>query len=494
MCRSQRFADLGICYVMSDQANAEKEPKNGTLGVFRKFMVFRHSLRVQLLGFVLLTLLITLCLNLYVSFRSASAAADLVSDQMLTASARVIAEAVRMDEAGTLNGDIPPAALEMFDTGYGDQVFYRVMTPWGNLIAGYPDLPIPEVTRSGEEIFFRGRPMRAVVLSHPVVGLEADGVISVVVAVTLNSHTAIRRNLWFSDFTNQLILVVVAGAALVLALRWGLGPVLRLRDEVRARGRENLAPLSPAMVQLELRPLVLALNDYMERVQNQMAAQRRFVANAAHQLRTPLALIATQASVAAREARPEGRNEALAAIQKSTRQVTRLAGQLLTLSRAEPGSRRPRSEAVDLSATARRVLENLAETALRREIDLGLEAERPVYVTGDGTMLGEMVVNLVDNALTYTPAGGAVTVCVRQIGSSAILTVEDNGPGIPDHERQQVFERFYRVMGTQGEGSGLGLAIVREVVDAADGKVILDHSPSGGLFVTITFPVASGKG
>jgi two-component system sensor histidine kinase TctE len=183
------------------------------------------------------------------------------------------------------------------------------------------------------------------------------------------------------------------------------------------------------------------------------------------------------------------RDEALQALQKSTRQVTRLAGQLLTLSRAEPGSRRPRADTVDLAAVARSVLENAAEEALRRNIDLGLDNDGPVRVTGDATMLGEMVVNLVDNALRYTPPGGAVTVTVRSPRNTAVLIVEDTGPGIPEGERTHVFERFYRVMGTQAEGSGLGLAIVREVVDGAAGSVELRDREGGGLLVAVTLPL-----
>jgi two-component system sensor histidine kinase TctE len=298
-----------------------------------------------------------------------------------------------------------------------------------------------------------------------------------------------RRRLWLSDFTKQLALVLLAGLVTIIGLQRGLAPVLRLRDAVRERGRQRLDPLDPHMVQNELRPLVHALNDHMERVQNQMAAQRRFVSNAAHQLRTPLALISTQASVAARETDSARRDEALQALRSSTRQVTRLASQLLTLARAEPGSRRPRDDTIDLADTARRVLENLAEEALRHNIDLGLEAgEMPVRIEGDGTMLREMLVNLVDNALRYTQPGGRVTVGIGREGDTALLWVEDNGPGIPEAERAQVFERFYRIMGTEPEGSGLGLAIVREVVDGADGSVALGEAAGGGLLVRVRLP------
>ena len=447
------------------------------------------SLRAQLFAWVVLTLIGAICINLYLSFRSADATADLVTDRTLLASARVIAEATHVDASGTVQIDIPPAALEMFDTGYGDRVFYQVVTAWGNLIAGFPDLPRPKRDFSGEDMTFRTDGVRVLMLSHPVVGLDQDSTISVAVAVTHNSQYAMRRRLWLSDFAKQLALVLLAGLVTIIGLQRGLTPVLRLRDAVRERGRQRLDPLDPHMVQNELRPLVHALNDHMERVQNQMAAQRRFVSNAAHQLRTPLALISTQAGFAARETDDIRRDEALTALRSSTRQVTRLASQLLTLSRAEPGSRRPRSDTIDLAETARRVLETLAEEALRRNIDLGLEVnEAAVHIEGDGTMLREMLVNLVDNALRYTQPGGRVTVGVGREGDTALLWVEDNGPGIPEAERGQVFERFYRIMGTEPEGSGLGLAIVREVVDGAGGSVRLDDAPGGGLLVSVRLP------
>ena len=467
--------------------NDETLPSGGRLG--RAVNALRNSLRAQLFAWVVLTLIGAICINLYLSFRSADATADLVTDRTLLSSARVIAEAVHVDGSGTVQIDIPPAALEMFDTGYGDRVFYQVVTAWGNLIAGFPDLPHPKREQVGEDTTFRADGIRALMLNHPVVGLDQDSTVSVTVAVTHNSQYAMRRRLWLSDFTKQLVLVLVAGLVTIIGLQRGLAPVLRLRDAVRERGRQRLDPLEPDMVQNELRPLVHALNDHMERVQNQMAAQRRFVSNAAHQLRTPLALISTQASVAARETDSSRRDEALLALRSSTWQVTRLASQLLTLSRAEPGSRRPRNDTIELTDTARRVLENLAEEALRRNIDLGLETdETPVHIEGDGTMLREMLVNLVDNALRYTPAGGRVTVGVGRKDDTALLWVEDNGPGIPEAERAQVFERFYRIIGTEPEGSGLGLAIVREVVDGAGGSVTLGEAAGGGLLVSVRLP------
>ncbi|NKK01168.1 sensor histidine kinase [Rhizobium leguminosarum bv. viciae] len=458
-------------------------------GAWQAIRLLGASLRIQLLAWIFLTLIGAICINLYLSFLTANATANLILDQTLMASARVIAEDVTVDESGAAQIDIPPAALEMFDTGFQDRVFYRVITAWGNLVAGFPDLTESTRPGIGEEAVFHDSPVRLLTLYHPLVGLKQQGDIAVTVAATRNGWTAMRDRLWLSDFSKQLVLVLLAGTVTIVGLQRGLAPVLRLRDAVRDRGRERLDPLSLDIVQTELRPLVATLNDHMERVQNQIAAQRRFVANAAHQLRTPLALIAMQASVAAREADPARREEALQSLRTSTRLMTRLASQLLTLSRAEPGSRRPRSDRIDFAATVRQILEYHAEEALGRGMDLGLEAdEQPIFVEGDGTMLREMVVNLVDNALRYTPRGGTVTVRTTREGDEAVLQIEDSGPGIPEGERDHVFERFYRIVGTQAEGSGLGLAIVREVVTGAGGNVTLRDATTGGLLLTVRIP------
>lgn len=461
----------------------------------------RGSLRAELLTWVMLTLLGVLGLNLVISYYQARSTARLVTETMLTGSARMIAEAVRVDETGNASFSLPPAALEMFDTGNGDRVYFQVLTAWGSLLAGTSALTLPSRPLIGETMELRGAPVRVLMLQHPVVGLgqeatsrtsaNEEGIITVGIAVTLNRETAMWHDMWLSDFYSQTGLVLVAGLVTAFGLRRGLAPVLRLRDRVIATRREALEPIDPALVQSELQPLVEALNGYMGRVRLQMEAQRRFVANAAHQLRTPLTLLSTQASVAARETDPAQRHDALIALTRSTRQVSRLASQLLTLTRAEPGSRAPRSEHISMVEVAERVLEAHAGEALERGIDLGLEVEAPAaetIVIGDGTMLREMVVNLVDNALRYTPAPGEVTVTVAGTEDRVILSVEDSGPGIPEGERAQVFERFYRVIGTQQEGSGLGLAIVREVVTGAGGAVTLGASRHGGLGVKVDLP------
>lgn len=456
------------------------------------------SLRLQLLRWLLLPLAGLVAVNVFTSWRQAGATADLVTDRTLDASVRAIAEDVRIDR-GVIDAIVPPVALEMFDTGHRDRVFYRVDTAAGRLLTGYPDLPLPEPPpKASAPVHFtgsyRGNDLRLAALSYPLVGATDGERVTVVVGVTLAGHAAMVRELWVGGFGQQLILLVAAGVLVIIGLGRGLAPLMRLREAVMEKGRDDLSPLPDHAVQSELRPLVAALNTYMGRVAGQMAAQRRFVANAAHQLRTPLALLSTQVAFARRTGEAAERAEALAGAEESTRRLARLAAQLLTLSRAEPGSRRPRDEDIDLAQSARQVLEGLAHLAVERDIDLGLDVNAPAVTRGDGAMMREAVVNLVDNALRYTPKGGTVTVTVDggagEAGSEAVLVVEDSGPGIPLEERDKVFERFYRVLGTPGEGSGIGLSIVREVVDGAGGTLILGTAAAGGLRVEMRLPGA----
>jgi two-component system sensor histidine kinase TctE len=449
------------------------------------------SLRVQLVSWIVIPLIIIAAINLWVSWNTSEKMADLVTDRMLTASARAIGEATAAS-GNTLDAIIPPVAIEMFSTGDGDHVYYSVATSDHRLLTGYPNLPVPPALTDFDPVYFNGsyrdQPVRLVALRHPVASSQS---VDVIVGVTLAGHTSIVRDLWLHSVSQQLVLIAFAAALSLLGLRYGLRPLMKLRDDVQRRDRD-LEPFDPAVVQTELQPLVAALNQYMDRVRKQMAAQRRFIQNAAHQLRTPIATLTTQASFALRTQDGSERAEVLGSIKTSAMLLARLAAQLLTLSRAEPGSRRPRADRVDLVQAGQLVLESLAGKAFDRRIDLGFEATADAaIVTGDGTMLREMIVNLVDNALTYTPEGGSVTLGIARDDETIRLTVEDSGPGIAEQEREHVFERFYRIPGVQADGSGLGLAIVREVADGAGGTVTLSEAGSGGLLVTVILPAAT---
>jgi two-component system sensor histidine kinase TctE len=359
------------------------------------------------------------------------------------------------------------------------------------LIAGYADLPLPVqpvplLLSRFYDADFRGEKLRLVAIHQPILGAGAVSAI-IVVGETLAARRHMARELWIRGLLQQTLLMVIVAVCAWFGLQRGLRPLLRLREEVLERKPEELKPFSGQGLQAELQPLVAALNQYMARLSDQIAAQRRFIANAAHQLRTPLTILATQAAYASRSENLAEKDEALEAIHGNARGMARLANQLLTLSRVEPGSQLRRSEAVDLVAVARKALESQVAQALAKRMDLGFDPHvETATVLGDPVLLQELVVNLVDNALRYTPEGGVVTVGIEPADSRWLLTVRDNGPGIPAAERERVFERFYRVLGGDTEGSGLGLAIVREIVDGSGGRIRLeDAGEDGGLLVIV---------
>jgi len=461
----------------------------------------RASLRGQLLVWLLIPLGVLTAIDIVDDYLDAQRTAGIVFDRQLIASARTIAQDVKI-ESGTARVTIPRGTLEAFAWPAPDLVYYRVSAPSGAVLAGTPDLPSiteAEVDPDAPQYRtadFRGEPLRAVAFLQPLPA-GPDGQVLVEVAATLRGREALAHELWIRNARQQGLILLLAALLAWIGLTRGLTPLLRLGRAVTTRNPESLDPFSTGTVQTELRPLVVALNQYMSRLDARMASQRRFIANASHQLRTPLTLLNTQVHYALATADVAAKDEALRALRDGIRQSNRIANQLLTLSRAEPESGFPaRMTPVDLQEVARMALEKVAALAERRRIDLGFDAQAqddaaaaPIY--GDEVLLLEMIVNVVDNAVRYTPPGGQVTVGTDRIGGAWRLTVTDTGPGIPAPERERVFERFYRIEGNEGEGSGLGLSIVQEIARACGASVTLSEGRDGrGLVVSITFPAA----
>jgi two-component system, OmpR family, sensor histidine kinase QseC len=272
------------------------------------------------------------------------------------------------------------------------------------------------------------------------------------------------------------------------AIGRGLEPLDRVAHEVAARAPDNLAALDTAAAPREAQPLVRALNALFGRMRATLDRERRFTADAAHELRTPLAAVKTQAQVAQGAHAAAERDRALAQVVAGADRATRLVEQLLTLARLDPQEKLPTVADVELSAAALTAVSELGARAAAKEITVKLDAPKPVVIKGDATMIEALVRNLVDNALRYTQDGGAVAVRVATEGATAMLTVADNGPGIPAAERGRVFERFYRVAGTGESGSGLGLSIVRRIVELHHAVVSLADGPGGrGLTVQVRF-------
>lgn len=431
-----------------------------------------------------------------ISYNNSSNTASVVQDRLLLGSARIVAEQLHFEDGG-FQEHIPPAALELFESNDVDRVYYRVTTAAGQMVAGYAELAVPGVALQPEVPRFfdaevRNSPVRAVAFVQPALTDSGVQPVLVQIAQTMRGHERLTRSLWLHAMVQQLLILALAAILILYGLRHGLQPLIKLRDAVLAREPGALQPLEFKAIPAELAPLVVAINEYAQRLNHYTNAQRNFVQDAAHQLRTPLTLLSTQVSYAVRSTDAAGSAESLAAIRQTVNQSVHLVNQLLTLSSAEAHglSEKPYAVAsVELDVVVRQVLEDLAGQAQAKEIDLGFEmiGTAPL-VCGHPVALREIVMNLVDNAIRYVQLGGIITSKILVSSSTVTLIVEDNGPGIPPHERERVFERFYRVHDGDSSGCGLGLPIVREFASRMDATVSLHTPETGhGLAATIQF-------
>jgi two-component system OmpR family sensor kinase len=283
---------------------------------------------------------------------------------------------------------------------------------------------------------------------------------------------------------------------LMLVVWWvvsgSLQPVARVRSQVASRQADDLSPVSENGLPDEVQPLVQELNLLFGRVKTAFETQQHFVADAAHELRTPLAALKLQVQSLERSDNPEARMVAVRRLTAGIERATRLVEQLLVLARQEASATGgvARRE-VDLAEMARRAVADLVGLAQAKGVDLGLYQAEAASVEGQPEALGILLRNLVDNAVKYTPGGGTVDISVRKVAGAVQLAVEDSGPGIPPEERERVFDRFYRVPGSEAAGSGLGMAIIKAIADRHGAKLTLGQSERlGGLCATVTFPVA----
>ena len=453
-----------------------------------------HSLRGRLLAWVMLPLAGAVVFDGIVSRQTAEATAAVVQDRLLLGSARIVAEDLRFED-GVIADPIPPAALELFQSLATDHVYYRVVTNDGRTVTGYPEFMLSPARLQPETSQFfdttvRGEKVRAVIYLQPVLTETGIQPVRVQIGQTLQGRSALARSLWMQAMAQQLATLALVALLVLVGLRSGLKPLLRLRDAVLARRPGSLHALEIAAVPVELSPLVDAINEYAMRLERHTMVQQTFIQNAAHQLRTPLTLLTTQVSYAIRASDAAGRSESLVAIRQTVQQSVRLVNQLLTLSSAEVhGPADLHGEHGRLDDVVRSVLVDLAGRAQSRRIDLGFEcAATDVRVHGHAVTLREIVMNLVDNAVRYTQPGGIVTTRIVVAPGVATFTVEDNGPGIPEPERQRVLERFYRLADQDSDGCGLGLAIVKEFTSQLGATLAL-HTASGGsgLAVDVAF-------
>ena len=447
------------------------------------------SLKQLLSLWIVAPLLALILLSAIPTYFLAVRAANDAYDNELLDPALVIARYLRQHDNRT-ELMLPTVTLEALRIDTADRLFFRVTDTDGSYIVSTGDIPAPPVTiEPANHVFYdtevsRER-VRVVALSVP----RQTGSILVQAAETYVKRDRLVKEMLIGSLAPAVAVALAAAILFWIGIRRSLAPLARMRDEISMRSPADLSPLAEADTLQEVRPLVTALNSLLGRLSATIGTQQRFIANAAHQLRTPLAGLKTHVALAQRESKPNEIRSLLEIIAGETERASHLAVQLLTLARAEPVPGGPNyASPVNLRDVAAGCVQEWVPRALLKRIDLGFELE-DAWTTGDALLLTELLGNLIDNSINYTHIDGTVTVRTYRAGGNCALEVDDNGPGIPVSERDRVFERFYRMPGTAGEGCGLGLAIVREIADRFRAKIEVSSPPAErGLRIRVLFP------
>ena len=458
------------------------------------------SLRWSLLWHLTLLLVVLMLASGLSAYLNGREAADTAYDRTLLASARTIAAGLSQRD-GSLSADVPYVALDTFAYDSAGRIYYQVNDIHQQLISGYENLPAPPpgtlrtddypALASFYNGMYLGQNVRVVSLLKAVSEPSMNGMAEIRVAETDEARVAMARSLMADTLLRLGMLGLGALLVVWFAVSAALRPLERLRTAVEERETDDLRPLPLVSVQRELRPLVQALNHFTERLRGQFKRQAQFIADAAHELRTPLAVLKAQLELGLRADDPHAWRNTLEQATQGTDRLTHLANQLLSLARIENGARaiaEGGAQLLDLSQLARELGMAMAPLAHTRGFALALEADQPVWLDGEPTLLHELLSNLVDNAMAHSPVGGNV---VLRVTAPAVLEVEDDGPGIPPEERERVFERFYR-RNQQVAGSGLGLAIVGDICRAHLAHISLHDGVQGGLKVRVSFVPANG--
>ena len=491
------------------------KPKNWQLSIFRRE---QRSLFGEILDWMLTPLLLLWPVSLALTWLVAQGLANKPFDRALIYNVQALAQLVKLSpDQQRIQFNLPQPASELLLADDSDLVYFQVIGPKGELLGGDRDLPQPQdEEKSGSyEVKIRDDEMRSlevrVAYTYVTLATEKTHVGSVLVQV---AETRQKRSVLATEIIKGVMLPQFAILPLAVLLVWlalvrGIKPLSELEERIRARKSDDLSPLDEMAVPLEVAPLVSSVNDLLGRLKDSISTQKRFLADAAHQLKTPLAGLRMQADLAQRkDGSEEELKQSLKQIGRASVQATHTVNQLLSLARAEGGGAID-FQACDMEALISEVLVESLPLAMDKGLDLGYDGvagekkRRFLNVQGNPILLKEMVRNLVDNAINYTPSSeerpGVITVrlLVDSYSQSLVVQVEDNGPGISTAEKERIFEPFYRALGSNVDGSGLGLSIVREIAQSHGATVSVDmahpgQTPPGACF-TIRFAKAGSQ-
>lgn len=465
----------------------------------------QRSLFGEVLDWMFAPLLLLWPLSIAFTFFVARTLADAPYDRALADHANVVAQQVRFVNGQPTVHSVS-ALRTLIGVGTEETLFFRVSAADGSLLAGDPELQLPGLydfpspgrTKLRNETF-RGQEVRvAYTYAQPreddPSALTAPALVQV--AETIDSRSQLANEIIKGVIFPQFVMLPLAVALVWFGLSRGLAPLKLLRQRIRDRRTDDLSPLDTRGMPEELSPLLESFNELLLRLDASLGSQKRFIADAAHQMKTPLAGLRTQAELALRETDPQEQHRRLRQLAIGSERTAHLVNQLLSLARTENVRSSGPGERLDLTPLTREIVGEWVAQAIRRGIDLGYENDiGATPVLGHEFLLREMFANLIDNALRYTPRGGSVTVRLRAvIDGQVCVEIEDTGPGIAQAERELVFERFYRVLGSNIDGSGLGLAIVREIALQHGARIWISdgRGPNGplGTCFSVMFPPA----
>lgn len=450
-----------------------------------------YSLRRRLLLWLMVALLAVATLAVVDTWREARDTAASLSDRVLAGSVLAIAERVIVTEDGALEVDVPYVALEMLTSAAQDRVFYRVDGPDG-FITGYQTLPTSEGASADiayADASFRGEPIRVAVLRRAASSGVSAIPFTVTVAETTIARTQLTQTLLVRSAIRLALLILAAAVILWLAVGFSLAPLYRLRDAISRRALDDLSPIEQE-VPREVQGLVDTINSFMTRLSAALEALRHFTGNASHQLRTPLTIIRTQLALALRAETPAAAREAARTADAAVVHAERVLAQLLLLARIdEAASDRLQLPIVDLHEIARECTGDYVVRAHAAEIDLGFDGNGPALVRADPMLLGELLSNLIENAIAYAGPGAEATVRVSA-ADTVLVEVADTGKGVPPEKLAAVRKRFSRG-DSDKPGAGLGLPIVEEIAQLLGGELRVASPSGGGFSVQLRLPLVS---
>lgn len=460
------------------------------------------SLRRRLLLGILVPVLGFVLLNSVGLYRQALSAADTAYDRTLLASAKAIGELLEVatvDGKSRLKSTLVYSALEAFEADNRSRLYYKVIGFDGEAVSGFDDLPPPRKVANNPNDYaalvhfyddaVRGQPVRMAVLLQPVADEDGLGMATIQVAETLELRRTLARRLLVDTLWQHALLVALIAAVVVVVVQRTTQPVRSLGERIRNRREDDLSPLLAPQAPRELQPMIDATNTVMARLSDLLEHQQRFVRDASHQLRTPLAVLKAQVQSAQRGDVPA--QQALREIGRTVEGATELANQMLALAKVEQLRQQGPAPVVDWEPVVRDVALDLAPLIADRQLDFEL-ATQPALVRAHGWSLRELARNLVHNAIKHTPAGALLAIRLQAGNGFAVLQVADGGPGIGNEQQRRLFQPF--AAGDPNSGSGLGLAICRQIASDAGGSISVQNRLEGpttiGLEVTVRLALA----